>query len=1310
MKVMTVRSLLRSRHGRGSIPPLRGLLLIVALFVLSGCVLSFPPSGQLDTLPPSKEPIIAVAPNTVQAGDFVSVTGAGWGANETIYVNLESVQDGEQIATTVAVATADDDGRFTASFFLPDEVAQNDTTELVVVVYGSTPGEQVTATLTLVAGDATATPVDTATSAGPTPTWTSVATTAPTQVPATAVPPTATPIPPGSGTDAQVTSRGLNLRSGPGAAYAILRSLTRGETLAVIGQSSDAYWLYVRTSDGLLGWVARPYTTFTGSAPVVEPPPSPQPQPTVTRYPTPGATPTQVPPPDAWRGEYFANRNLNPPVALYSSESTIDFDWGYNAPVRGLPSDNFSVRWTRSVYFDAGTYRFSATADDGVRVWLDGQLIIDQWREQGATTYRVDRSLNAGYHDLRVEYFDAYQLARIRFSWERVGDVDGWRGEYFDNRSLAGSPVVVRTDNTLDFDWGRGSPDRNLPSNNFSVRWTRSVYFDAATYRFRVLVDDGARLFVDDHLVIDAWSEGSTRERTGDIYLGSGNHTVRLEYFEATGDARIRLTWERVSTDDDDDDEDIDDWRGEYWDNDDLSGNPEVVRNDEKIDFNWGNGSPDDDIDDDTFSARWTRELDFRRGLYRFYARADDGIRVWVDGDRIINQWHENDFDETYEAEVFLDGETDLRVEYFENRGGARVRFWWDRIGDGPEEVEDPFADVNPSSAPPGASLAVTGGRFPANTQVCAYFGALVRASAVSADPVRAGCGVTDSRGNYRFQITAPATWPDGSPIAPGQLTVVVATDDFGTEATDTFELQAPPPPVSSEPYLDVNPSSGEPGTPVTLSGGGFPPNTRIDVYLARIVSAAAQAQDEPESYASATTDGQGNFRFGFTIPDEWADSDDAVDDGKLVVIVATPGFGVQASDTFDFFREVPRPSINLSPSAGTAGTPITVSGGGFPDDTPVSVYLGVFGAQIGPNNAQRYASTVTDDDGDYRLVFTLPATWPNGSPVTESRLIVLVATDDFSVQTGAVLDYTPTGSAPTATPTSTPVGGPTPDINPSLSLAPGSGGEGTVVSAVASGFPPNTAVTLYLAAFDGEGEGGGENQRYSAGVTDSNGNVTLTFTVPDEWPNGEEIETGRIVVLVATNDFAEQATAIFDYRNTLSAADAPADAPTATPVPPTATPTEVPPTATAEPTVAPAETGEPVEEPTAAPTATPVEPAATKEPTAAPTATPVPPTPTPVPPTATPVPPTATPVPPTVTSAPTDTATPLPPTTTPVPPTATATPLPPTPTEEPPTPTEVPPTATEVPPDDPPAPPPAVPAPAEPITGTNSVTGTVSN
>ena len=55
-----------------------------------------------------------------------------------------------------------------------------------------------------------------------------------------------------------------------------------------------------------------------------------------------------------------------------------------------MPADNFSARWTKSLTVDeAGAYKFTVTGDDGVRLYIDGQKVLDKWIPQGATTYTV---------------------------------------------------------------------------------------------------------------------------------------------------------------------------------------------------------------------------------------------------------------------------------------------------------------------------------------------------------------------------------------------------------------------------------------------------------------------------------------------------------------------------------------------------------------------------------------------------------------------------------------------------------------------------------------------------------------------------------------------------------------------------------------------------------------------------------------------------------------------------------------------------------------------------------------------------------
>ncbi|MCS6848303.1 MAG: PA14 domain-containing protein [Anaerolineae bacterium] len=116
-----------------------------------------------------------------------------------------------------------------------------------------------------------------------------------------------------------------------------------------------------------------------------------------------------------------------------------------------------------------------------------------------------------------------------------------WRGEYYANPTLFGSPIIIRNDVVIDFDWGYGSPDSRIPPDNFSVRWTRTLEFAPGTYRFTFRVDDGVRMWLDNVLVLDDWREGAARDVSTDVTLGARPYSFRIEYFERFGVASIRF-------------------------------------------------------------------------------------------------------------------------------------------------------------------------------------------------------------------------------------------------------------------------------------------------------------------------------------------------------------------------------------------------------------------------------------------------------------------------------------------------------------------------------------------------------------------------------------------------------------------------------------------------------------------------------------------------------------------------------------------------------------------------------------------------
>jgi hypothetical protein len=125
--------------------------------------------------------------------------------------------------------------------------------------------------------------------------------------------------------------------------------------------------------------------------------------------------------------------------------------------------------------------------------------------------------------------------------------ISDWRGEYYANPSLAGDPVYVRNDVTIDFNWGGGSPDPRLPDDHFSVRWGRRLFFPEGAYRFTILPDDGVRFWMDGQLLIDEWHDSGLVPYSLELYVPEGEYSLWLEYYENLGGAMIQFTWIKIA-------------------------------------------------------------------------------------------------------------------------------------------------------------------------------------------------------------------------------------------------------------------------------------------------------------------------------------------------------------------------------------------------------------------------------------------------------------------------------------------------------------------------------------------------------------------------------------------------------------------------------------------------------------------------------------------------------------------------------------------------------------------------------------------
>jgi beta-glucosidase len=130
----------------------------------------------------------------------------------------------------------------------------------------------------------------------------------------------------------------------------------------------------------------------------------------------------------------------------------------------------------------------------------------------------------------------------------------GLTGEYYDNNRLDGTPRLTRIDPRMDFRWTLNSPGRGIPFDWYSVRWTGSIVAPTeGLHRIAVEGNDGYRLFLDDELVVDDWKKQSFGTRSAPVHWTAGSaHRIRLEYFESTGNARLKLMWDAGAADDGD--------------------------------------------------------------------------------------------------------------------------------------------------------------------------------------------------------------------------------------------------------------------------------------------------------------------------------------------------------------------------------------------------------------------------------------------------------------------------------------------------------------------------------------------------------------------------------------------------------------------------------------------------------------------------------------------------------------------------------------------------------------------------------------
>ncbi len=275
-------------------------------------------------------------------------------------------------------------------------------------------------------------------------------------------------------------------------------------------------------------------------------------------------------------GQYWNNDTFSGSAALTRVDQNIDFNWDTGSPSSGtIQNDGFAARWEG--YFVApqtGTYQFGSDVDDGCKIWINSQVVLDAWTWCGAqygsivtltagqiVPIRMDyREIggSAGAH-LRVKGVASADGMVVPSDWLQtgvrpVGNQHGLTGSYFarqdgTNTFSAGNPQFMkRVDPYLSFDWNIGAPVAGGPGD-FLTRWTGYVTAPTSgTYTFGTRSDDGTKITVgtNNTVALSDWTDhGAVATPTwGQNTVSLTANTpvpITIEYYDAGGAASFEL-------------------------------------------------------------------------------------------------------------------------------------------------------------------------------------------------------------------------------------------------------------------------------------------------------------------------------------------------------------------------------------------------------------------------------------------------------------------------------------------------------------------------------------------------------------------------------------------------------------------------------------------------------------------------------------------------------------------------------------------------------------------------------------------------
>lgn len=399
-----------------------------------------------------------------------------------------------------------------------------------------------------------------------------------------------------------------------------------------------------------------------------------------------------------------------------------------------------TVGQSLSGFVVGATYRVTFSAAQRAGMGQTGQT----WQVKVGSTAIASfapSALSTSYLDYSVQFTAAATTNVITFAGTnlnggdhtvlidnvRIEGTSGLKADYYGTNDLTGPVVLSRTDSTVNFSWGSGSPAAGIAVDNFSTRWSGQVQPQySQTYTFYTNTDDGVRLWVNGIKLVDHFTGQSPTEYSGTIALiANQKYDIVMEYYEGGGGAVAQLSWSSASRS-----KQIipqsrlfpaaSGLKGEYYSNMSLSGTPALTRTDAGVNFAWGNGSPDPALPTDQFSAIWTGQATAQyTQTYTFYTNSNDGVRLWVNGVQLIDNWTDHgDVEDSGTIALVAGQKYDIDLEFYESINAATMQLSWSSSST-PKAII-PASVLSPISSGASPTAPVVPGNFGFETPVLA--------------------------------------------------------------------------------------------------------------------------------------------------------------------------------------------------------------------------------------------------------------------------------------------------------------------------------------------------------------------------------------------------------------------------------------------------------------------------------------------------------------------------------------------------------------------------------------------------------------